>query len=218
MVATKTPIYDLRIQISQFLPLFSDIIQVSEKISKIYHDAEHNKRICGAIFDRVSAVEVTIRSLKFRWDEHRKSFTQKNYTVLQKLLCNIQKLEDFMNDVTKSECVKCIKVESIEAIFYDLIKEFDRYIDELDLVILVDDERRRREKQILRNDIEDLNKALEINPSDRDSIEREYTYKNRKEIRNDYNEEKVALKSFKDNNVTDYAKLNTKFWNIEPKE
>ncbi|CAG8701330.1 23164_t:CDS:2, partial [Racocetra persica] len=137
MAASKTPIYYPGIQISQFLPLFSDIIQVFEKVFKIYHDAEHNKRICGAIFDRVSAVEVKIRSLKFRWDEHRESFTQKNYTVLQKLC-----------------------VESIEAIFYDLAKEFDSYIDELDLVISVDDECRKLEKQIIRNDIEDLNKYL----------------------------------------------------------
>ncbi|CAG8752230.1 30450_t:CDS:2, partial [Racocetra persica] len=137
------------------------ITQIFERISKIYHDAEHNKRICGAIFDRVSAVEVTIRSLKFRWEEHKESFTQKNYTVLQKILHNIQKLENFVNDVTQSKGIKYIQVESIESMFYDLTKEFDRYIDELDLVILVDVERRRRDKQILKKDFEDLNKYLE---------------------------------------------------------
>ncbi|CAG8734550.1 35545_t:CDS:1 [Gigaspora margarita] len=157
MVASKISIYDSGIQILQFLSLFSDIIQVFENISKIYHDAELNKRICGAIFDRVSAVVVTIRSLKFRWDEHRESFTQKNYTVLQKVLCNIRKLENFANDITKLKRIRYLRVELIEANFDDLTKEFDKYIDELDLVILVDVERRRREKQILRNDIEDLN-------------------------------------------------------------
>ncbi|CAG8715615.1 2078_t:CDS:2, partial [Gigaspora rosea] len=87
------------VQISQFLPLFSEIIQP------------------------VSVVEETIRSLNFQRDEHKESFTHKNYTFLQKIL------------------------------------KFDRYIDELDLVILVDIERRKQEKQILRNDIEDLNKV-----------------------------------------------------------
>ncbi|CAG8555007.1 21447_t:CDS:2 [Gigaspora rosea] len=93
------------VQILQFHPLFSEIIQMLEKISKTYHDAEYNKRTCGAIYDRVSVVEVTIRSLNFQWDEHKESFTHKNYTFLRKIL------------------------------------KFDRYIDELDLVILVNVER-----------------------------------------------------------------------------
>ncbi|RIB26976.1 hypothetical protein C2G38_2161721 [Gigaspora rosea] len=105
------------VQILQFHPLFSEIIQMLEKISKTYHDAEYNKRTCGAIYDRVSVVEVTIRSLNFQWDEHKESFTHKNYTFLRKIL------------------------------------KFDRYIDELDLVILVNVERRKQENQILRNDM-----------------------------------------------------------------
>ncbi|CAG8747044.1 28255_t:CDS:2, partial [Dentiscutata erythropus] len=63
------------IQISKFLPIFSDITQIFKKISDIYYDAEYNK-------------------------------------------------------------------------------------DELDQLILVDVERRKRENQILRNDIEDLNNYL----------------------------------------------------------
>ncbi|RIB16360.1 hypothetical protein C2G38_1517860 [Gigaspora rosea] len=163
MITHKGQSYNtIEVHISQFLPLFNEITLIFERISKTYHDAEHNKRICGAIFDRVSAVEVTIRTLNFQWDEHKESFTHKNYTVLQKILCNIRKLEKFVDDVTKSKGIRNIQVESIETIFYDLTKEFDRYIDELDLVILVDAERRKQEKQILRNDIEDLNKVPEL--------------------------------------------------------
>ncbi|CAG8470226.1 24025_t:CDS:2 [Gigaspora rosea] len=149
------------IQISQFLPLFNEITQNFEKISKVYHDAEHNKRICGVIFDRVSAIEVTVRSLKFRRDENKKFFTQRNYKGLQNILCNIQKLEKFLSDVTKSESIRYIQVESIKTNFNDLTEEFDKHIDELGLVILVDVERRKQEKQILRDDIEDINKYLE---------------------------------------------------------
>ncbi|CAG8697937.1 44690_t:CDS:2 [Gigaspora margarita] len=150
------------VQISQFLhSSVKKLHKFLKKISKTYHDVEHNKRICGAIFDRVSALEVTIRSLNFQWDEHKESYTHKKHIVLQKILCNIRKLEKFVDDVTKSKGIRNIQVESIEAIFYYLTKEFDRYIDKLDLAILVDVERRKQEEQILRNDIEDLNKCLE---------------------------------------------------------
>ncbi|CAB5367946.1 unnamed protein product [Rhizophagus irregularis] len=45
---------------SKFIPLVAEVTNILDQIVELYHSAEHNKRICGALIDRVSAAEAAV--------------------------------------------------------------------------------------------------------------------------------------------------------------
>ncbi|CAG8761151.1 10153_t:CDS:2 [Dentiscutata erythropus] len=121
----------IAIPVSRFLPLFSEITQIFDNIAELYQNAQNNKFLCGTIFDKTSAVDVTIHLLKFQRDSHKRFFNQKNYVVMQNFLLNIQKLKKFVNDVMKS---LNMQANLIDKTFRSLIDEFDNYVSELGLL------------------------------------------------------------------------------------
>ncbi|CAG8744550.1 20970_t:CDS:2 [Dentiscutata erythropus] len=148
---------------SRFLPIVDDVVKIFEEIAKLYQSAEHNRRICGTLFDRVIAAEAAIRTLKIRRDEHKEFFNQQNFVIMQKFLRNIENIKKFINDVSQLKGLsKYIQAKSIETTFHELTEEFDRFVSILNLTITIDTRgRAQKDKEILKQDIEDLNKYLE---------------------------------------------------------
>ena len=48
----------------KFLPLIGEVAAILKEIVEIHQSAEHNKRICGIMYDRVSIAETAIKNLK----------------------------------------------------------------------------------------------------------------------------------------------------------
>src|ERR1043166_8106247 len=71
---------------SKFIPLITEVANILDQIVELYQSAEHNKRICGSLIDRVSAAEAAVRNLKVRRDQNKSFFNQKNLILLQRLV------------------------------------------------------------------------------------------------------------------------------------
>ncbi|CAG8845794.1 31051_t:CDS:1, partial [Racocetra persica] len=64
---------------SKFTQIINDIITVAEEITTIYQSAEHNKRISRLLFERIVAIETSLRLLKAYKDEHKEFFNKQNF-------------------------------------------------------------------------------------------------------------------------------------------
>uniref|UniRef100_U9UST2 Protein kinase domain-containing protein n=1 Tax=Rhizophagus irregularis (strain DAOM 181602 / DAOM 197198 / MUCL 43194) TaxID=747089 RepID=U9UST2_RHIID len=84
---------------SKFIPLTTEVVNLLDQIMELYHSAEHNKRICGALIDRVSAAESAIRNLKIRSEQNENFFNQKKLILLQTLINNIHQIKRFVEEV-----------------------------------------------------------------------------------------------------------------------
>ncbi|CAG8466414.1 17986_t:CDS:10 [Racocetra fulgida] len=197
---------------SRFLPIVDDVVKIFDEIAKLYQSAEHNRRICGTLFDRVIAAEAAIRTLKIRRDEHKEFFNQQNFVVMQKFLRNIENIKKFINDVSQLKGLsKYIQAKSIETTFQELTTEFDRFVSILNLTITIDTrDRARKDKEILRKDIEDLNKVVsimcltDVNKNVSDSV-------NQLNLLKDMMAQLMAEKENKNNNTQNQQIINSLF-------
>jgi hypothetical protein len=148
---------------SKFVPLIAEVANILDQIVDLYQSAEHNKRICGSLIDRVSAAEAAVRNLKIRRDQNKSFFNQKNLILLQRLVHNIQQIKRFVSEVSQLKgLTKYVQAKSIERNFKDLCRDFDSNVGTLNFAITVDSRNRaENDKNALRQDIEDLGKYLD---------------------------------------------------------
>ncbi|KAF0508857.1 kinase-like protein [Gigaspora margarita] len=146
----------------KFIPIIIDIINVTEEIALIYQSAEHNKHISKSLFERIVAVETSLRLLKAYKDEHKEFFNKQNFVAMQKLSDNIQKMKKFISEITQLKgLMKYSQTKSIQTIFYELTAEFNNCINTLNFTVVDDTEvHKENEKEIIDNDLEDLNQYL----------------------------------------------------------
>ncbi|GBC03860.1 hypothetical protein RclHR1_05370005 [Rhizophagus clarus] len=148
---------------SKFIPLVTEVANILDQIVELYHSAEHNKRICGALIDRVSAAEAAVRNLKIRRDQNKNFFNQKNLILLQRLVNNIHQIKKFVGEVSQLKgLTKYVQAKSIEKSFKELCRDFDSNISTLNFSITVDSRNQaENDKKALRQDIDDLGKYLD---------------------------------------------------------
>src|SRR5579859_1891494 len=60
---------------ANFLPLIGEVAKLFNEIVDIYQKAEHNKRICGVMLDRVQVAETAVINLKNRREENENFFS-----------------------------------------------------------------------------------------------------------------------------------------------
>ncbi|CAG8729175.1 32512_t:CDS:2 [Gigaspora margarita] len=146
----------------KFIPIIIDIINVTEEIALIYQSAEHNKHISKSLFERIVAVETSLRLLKAYKDEHKEFFNKQNFVAMQKLSDNIQKMKKFISEITQLKgLMKYSQTKSIQTIFYELTAEFNNCINTLNFTVADDTEvHKENEKEIIDNDLEELNQYL----------------------------------------------------------
>src|SRR5215213_2796434 len=62
-----------------FMPLIAEVSRMVSDIIQIYQTAEHNKRICGSLLSRATAVETAVKNLEIRRLENESLFKSKEY-------------------------------------------------------------------------------------------------------------------------------------------
>ncbi|CAG8465393.1 3542_t:CDS:10 [Cetraspora pellucida] len=147
---------------SKFTQIIIDIINVTGEITPIYQSAEHNKHISRSLFERIVAVETSLRLLKAYKDEYKEFFNKQNFVTIQKLSDNIQKMKTFISEITQLKgLLKYSQTKSVQTIFYDLTTEFDSCINTLNFINTDNiKSRTEHEKEIIDNDLEELNQYL----------------------------------------------------------
>ncbi|CAG8525233.1 11917_t:CDS:2 [Funneliformis mosseae] len=156
-IETSVPVI---VPITKFFPLISEIGNVLNEIVEIVQAAEHNKRICDVLLQKVYAAELAVHDLKVRRNVHQGCFNTKNYLGLQSLCNVISQIKKFTGEVSQMKTMmKYLKGKSIEKTFKELCREFDSCVSLLSFTIAVKD--RIDEAEQLRADQEELNKYIE---------------------------------------------------------
>ncbi|GBC47185.2 kinase-like domain-containing protein [Rhizophagus irregularis DAOM 181602=DAOM 197198] len=148
---------------SKFIPLTTEVVNLLDQIMELYHSAEHNKRICGALIDRVSAAESAIRNLKIRSEQNENFFNQKKLILLQTLINNIHQIKRFVEEVGQLKgLIKYAPVKSIEKKFKELCGDFDSNAAALNFANTVDSRNQaENDKNALRQDMDYLIKYID---------------------------------------------------------
>src|SRR5947209_7741083 len=85
VIAAVEVVSNAAVPFANFLPLIGEVARLCNEIVDIYQTAEHNKRICGVMLDRVQVAETAVRNLKNRREENEDFFSEENYINLHKL-------------------------------------------------------------------------------------------------------------------------------------
>lgn len=155
---------NVAVPFANFLPLIGEVSRLLKEIVDIYQTAEHNKRICGVMLDRVTIAESAIKNLKVRREENEDFFSEENYINLQKLVTVVGKIRKFLAEISQLKGLqKYIQAKNIEKTTMDLNKEFDFTIQLLEFAFMVDFSARNDiDNKKIKADIEDLSEVTSL--------------------------------------------------------
>ncbi|CAB4380946.1 unnamed protein product [Rhizophagus irregularis] len=132
---------------SKFIPLTTEVANLLDQIMELYHSAEHNKRICGALIDSVSAAESAIQlcgdfdsnaaALNFAntVDSRNQAKNDKNalrqdmdYLIkyideILRGMTNINKYEDTSDEARGNKIRKCVNKKNGEIVGFKCIAD-----------------------------------------------------------------------------------------------
>ncbi|CAI2178739.1 5396_t:CDS:2, partial [Funneliformis geosporum] len=153
---------NLAVPFVNFLPLITEVAKIYNEIVEIYQAAEHNKKICGILLDRVQVADADVKNLKNRRDENVKFFSEKNLFNLNKLLNVIVKIRKFVEEISQLKGLKkYIQAKNIEKRVNELMNEFDSTIQLLQFSLMVDFSiNADKDNKDIKADVEDLNQYL----------------------------------------------------------
>ena len=138
------------------LPLISEIENIINEVIEIIQVAEHNRRTCHFLLQRVFSANLAVFNLKINHQHNRKFFNSKNYLYLQNLVNVIIRIKKFITEISQMKTLlKYTQKKGIERTFKESCKEFDRCTDALTLTITEKSSADGLEQ--LRADQEDLN-------------------------------------------------------------
>ncbi|PKY39532.1 kinase-like protein [Rhizophagus irregularis] len=144
---------------AKFLPLINEIGNFFNEIIELVEDAEHNKRICEILKNRVRVAELSVQDLREKRKDRQDFFNKLNYIRLQELSIIITRIKNFISEISQMKTlIKYLKEKNIEKIFKELCEEFDVYINLLSFSINVNI---ADELEQLKSDQDDLFKYLQ---------------------------------------------------------
>jgi hypothetical protein len=149
---------NIAVPFANFLPLIGEVSKLLKDVVDIYQTAEHNKRICGVMLDRVTIADSAVKNLKVRREENEAFFSEENFINLHKLVTVISKIHKFVKEISQLKGLqKYIQAQNIEKTAIDLNKEFDSTIQLLEFAFMVDfNARADADNKKIKDDIEDL--------------------------------------------------------------
>jgi hypothetical protein len=154
------------VPITKFRPLMNEIGNILNEVIDISQAAEHNKRTCECLLQRVYAANLAVLELKIQ--RNNQEFFNKNiFVCLQNLVAVITKIKKFVAEISQMKTLlklKYIQLKgSIEKNFKELCREFDSCIASIGLsmftAILNSKIRPDEEVEELKADQEDLNRV-----------------------------------------------------------
>ncbi|UZO15572.1 uncharacterized protein OCT59_006990 [Rhizophagus irregularis] len=151
----------------EMIGLITEIRDLLDKIGETVQAAEHNKRICKALKQRVYVVYLAILDLKVHGDD--KECFNENRQYLQNLVDVIKKIREFVADISQMTTLlksNYNQPKNIEKTFKELCKEFDNCIICIDLskfnTTIKNEIHPEEEAEALKSDQDELNNYFEI--------------------------------------------------------
>jgi hypothetical protein len=137
---------------------------LTTQIVKAYESAQYNKKSCAALIQRVQDAKLAVQVLKRRQQENEKNFRDQAYYIsFEKFVAILREIKGFIQDVTHlSGYRKFISSGAIRERFQQLIQEFDGVVNDLKLaMVIANEDERKKDVDILLEDIEEMTKFLE---------------------------------------------------------
>src|SRR6185312_972770 len=86
--------------IAPFIPLISTVTDVVQDIISMYQEAEHNKRICSALFDRAALAETAVKSLQLKARDYETELQSPEFFKnFKKFVDTIKKIRVFVKEI-----------------------------------------------------------------------------------------------------------------------
>ncbi|RHZ84305.1 hypothetical protein Glove_83g35 [Diversispora epigaea] len=146
-----------------FVPLFNSVYKVTESLYTIYDNAKCNKKMCGALIDRIEVVEQAIKSLKRKKQENAAKFRSKEYYLAWVRLTNILKnIKYFAEDVTQQSVFqKYSNANAVKEKYDNNIKELEDVCKDLQFsVYMISEEQREEENEQILNELDLLEQSM----------------------------------------------------------
>ncbi|CAB4402705.1 unnamed protein product [Rhizophagus irregularis] len=125
----------VEIPFADFLQLIDEVTKLYNEIVEIYQKAEHNKRICEAMLNRVKIADTALKNLRIR---NLDFFSKKNYDNFRNLVIIIKDIRQFLIEITKSSGFeKLTGTSSINENFSNLIDKFESAIKPLQFSLII---------------------------------------------------------------------------------
>jgi hypothetical protein len=150
---------------TNFLPLISRIEDILDEVVDLIQEAEHNRRICDVLKQRVYVAYLAVFEIKVKRSNYQEFFNKKNYLYLQHLVTVIEHIKNFIENISKIKKLlkfKYVQTKSIEKTFKELCKDFDICIiniDTLDFTTTIKSKIHLEEAEALKADQEELKKV-----------------------------------------------------------
>lgn len=136
---TQTLLLTTSLPIGQFLPLFGEVSKLAQELINLYQTANHNKRICGVLLDRVQVAEVAVENLKIRHAHRKDFFTGQNLILMRELVKTIKEIKSFAKRIRELRgWLKFFQAKSISETFNELTSKFDYNMSSLNFIITID--------------------------------------------------------------------------------
>jgi len=158
--------------ISLFSPLITDVLRLADEIIQLYENAQHNKKICGLLLDRILAAEAAVKDLNIKKQENLGFFTdQRNYKLFLRFKLSIEKIKRFIEDISQIKGLKKFSVGFLQAnvikkTFDELTNEFDGCMRSLNFTITVETRiQQQKDKEVIDKDMADMKEVSASVPS-----------------------------------------------------
>jgi hypothetical protein len=116
----------------EMFDLITKIRDLLDKIGEITQAAEHNKRICKVLKQRVYVVYLAILDFKVQRGD-KEYLNENNHQCLQNLVAVITKIKEFVTEISQMTTLLKLNYnqpKNIEKKFKELCKDFDNTIGE----------------------------------------------------------------------------------------
>ncbi|CAG8538650.1 2970_t:CDS:2 [Ambispora leptoticha] len=147
-------------------PLITDVLKIVEGTVNLYQIAEHNKRVCGVLLDRMIAAEAAVKNLKICKNEYREFFKNfNNFRTFQKFKNTIERTKRFILEVSQMKGLRKFttgvsQINQIKRKFKELTLEFDGRMAQLHFTITIDARsQQQKDHEVIEQGIEDLKNA-----------------------------------------------------------
>ncbi|CAG8524048.1 1843_t:CDS:2 [Ambispora leptoticha] len=151
-----------------FAPLITDVLKLVEGTVNLYQTAEHNKRVCGVLLDRMFAAEAAVKNLEIRKSEYHEFFKNvNNFRTFQKFKNTIEKSKRFIAEISQIKGLRkfttgVLQANQIKRQFEELTLEFDGLMAQLHFTITIDAKsQQQKDHEVFEQDMEDLKNYLD---------------------------------------------------------
>ncbi|CAG8722056.1 9278_t:CDS:2 [Rhizophagus irregularis] len=159
-IALET-IINLGKSVVPYLPLITAATSLIKKTVEAYESAQYNKKSCAVLIQRVQAAEVALNH--YNQGSEKNFCKQSYYYSFERFVAVLKEIKGFIQDVTHlSGYRKFISNDNIKVRFQQLITDFDSIVSDLQLIMIIaNEEKRRKDIDILQKDINEMSRFLE---------------------------------------------------------